>query len=340
MMYVYRFIYLQILLILISNLGFTQTDSLIFLNGDAMVGEIKSMDRGVAIVKTDYSENDFEIEWEFVKEIYTESQFLITLYNEIKYYGKIRTSEELQIQIHTEENNIIPCAIEDIVYLSPIKDRFIDRLSASIDLGINMTKSNNLRSLTSRSFIGYKSNKWSSDLSLNYLYSKQDEIEDIIRTESALTYRHILPSKFYAIGTISTLSNTEQKLDLRMNAQLGLGQFLVRNIRSYWGVKLGFNKNIEQYSNEAESRNSWEGYMGTELNLFDIGDFRLLIILMAYPGITEKGRWRSDSKLDIKYDLPLNLYISMGVSLNWDNRPAEGASKSDYILQAGFGWEW
>jgi sRNA-binding regulator protein Hfq len=336
----YRIIFLQLVMILISNLGHTQIDSLIFFNGDAMVGEIKSMDRGVVIVETDYSDIDFQIEWEFVKEIYTESQFLITLYNDIKYYGKIRTSEEFQIQIHTEENNIIPCTIEDIVYLSPIKDRFIDRLSASIDIGIDMAKSNNLRSLTSRSFIGYKSNKWSSDLSLSYLYSRQDETEDIIRTESALTYRHILPFKFYAIGTISTLSNTEQKLDLRMNAQLGLGHFLVRTIRSYWGLKLGFNKNIEQYSNEAENRNSWEGYMGTELNLFDIGDFRLLVILMGYPGITEKGRWRSDSKLDIKYDLPLNLYISMGISFNYDNRPAEGASKTDYVLKAGFGWEW
>ena len=339
-MFTCRIISIQLLMILICNLGYAQIDSLIFCNGDAMVGEVKSMDRGVAIVGTDYSENDFQIEWEFVKEIYTESQFLITLYDDTKYYGTLKTGEALQIQIHTEENNIIPCTIEDIVFLSPIKDRFIDRFSASIDLGIDMTKSNNLRSLTSRGFVGYKANKWSADLSLNYLYSRQDEIEDIIRTESALTYRHILPKRFYGIGTISTLSNTEQKLDLRLNAQLGLGQFLVRTIRSYWGVKLGFNRNIERYSGEAEDRDSWEGYLGTELNLFDIGDLRLLLILMAYPSITEKGRWRSDSKLDIKYDLPLNLYISLGVSLNYDNRPVEGASKTDYILQTGFGWEW
>jgi hypothetical protein len=312
-----------------------------FFNGDAMVGEIKSMDRGIVIVGTDYSENDFQIEWEYVKEIYTESQFLIALSNGNKYHGKLSTSKKLQIQIQTKENKIIPLnTIEDIVYLSPIEDRFIDRLSASIDIGIDMTKSNNLRSLTSRSFVGYKSNKYSTDLSLNYLHSKQDEIEDIIRTESALNYRHVLPRRFYAIGTISTLSNTEQKLDLRMNAQLGLGQYLVRTIRSYWGVKLGFNRNIEQYSGEAEDRDSWEVYMGTELNLFDIGDFRLLVILMGYPGITEKGRWRSDSKLDIKYDLPLNFYMNMGISFNYDNRPVEGASTTDYVLQTGFGWEW
>jgi len=339
-MYTYRIIIIQLVIILMSHLGFTQIDSLIFRNGDAMVGEIKSMDRGIAIVKTDYSEKDFQVEWEFVKEIYTESKFLITLSNGAKHYGEIRTSEELQIQIHTNENDMIPCTIENIVYLNPIKDRFIDRISASIDLGFDMTKSNNLRALTSRSFIGYKTNKWSSDLSLNYLHSKQDETEDIIRTESALNYRYVLPKRFYAITTISTLSNTEQKLDLRMNAQLGLGQFLVRTIRAYWGIKLGFNRNIEQYSADAEDRDSWEGYLGTELNLFDIGDFRLLVILMAYPSITEKGRWRSDSKLDIKYDLPLNFYINLGLSFNYDNRPVEGASKTDYILQTGFGWEW
>ena len=339
-MHTYRFIYLQIILILFCNLGFAQTDSLIFKNGDAMVGEIKSMDRGIVIVETDYSENDFQIEWEEVKEVYTKSKFLVTLSNGLKYYGILTMSDELKLQIRTKENSIIPCTIENIVFLSPIKDRFIDRLSASIDIGFDMTKSNNLRSLTSRSFIGYKANKSSTDLTFNYLHSKQDETEDIIRTESELNYRYILSRSLYVIATISTLSNTEQKLDLRMNGQVGLGMFLVRTIRSYWGAKLGFNRNIEQYSSEAEDRNSWEGYFGTELNIYDVGDLNLLISIMAYPSITESGRWRSDSKFDIKYDLLFDFYVKLGLSFNYDNRPVEGASKTDYVLQTGFGWEW
>jgi hypothetical protein len=339
-MLIYRVVFVLIILILCSELGFTQTDSLIFKNGDVMVGEIKSMDRGVVLIATDYSKNDFEVEWENLKKIYTQTRFLITMSNGIKYYGKLTTNDDLQVQILTKSSNTYESRIEDIVFLSPIEDRFIDRISASINIGFDMTKSQNLRSLSSRSSIGYKANKWSTDATFNNLRSSQDNAENIIRTEAELNNRHILPRRFYVITTISSLSNSEQKLDLRMNGQLGLGKFMVRTIRSYWGAKIGFNRNIEQYSSDAEDRYSWEGYLGTELNLYDIGDLNLLIIIMAYPNITDKGRWRSDSKIDLKYDLPFNFYVKTGFSLNYDNRPVEGASATDYILQTGFGWEW
>lgn len=74
-----------------------------------------------------------------------------------------------------------------------------------------------------------------------------------------------------------------------MNAQPGVGKYIIRTNRSFWGAKLGVNRNVEQYSNETADRSSWEGYLATELNLFDIGDFSLRTIIMAYPGITEQG---------------------------------------------------
>jgi hypothetical protein len=339
-MLIYRIVFMQLILILCSEIGFAQTDSLIFKNGDVMVGEIISMDRGIVIVETDYSEKDFEVEWEDLKKIYTQNQFLVTLSNGMKYYGKLTTNDDLKVQILTNSNNTYQSRIGDIVFLSPVEDRFIDRLSASIDVGFDMTKSQNLRSLSSRSSIAYKTNKWSTDATFNNLRSRQDDAEDIIRAEAELNYRHILPRRFYVITTISSLSNSEQKLDLRMNAQLGLGKFIVRTNRSYWGAKLGINRNVERYSSDAKDRYSWEGYLGAELNLYDIGDLNLLIIIMAYPSISDMGRWRSDSKFDLKYDLPLNFYVKTGFSLNYDNRPVEGASKTDYILQTGIGWEW
>ena len=61
---------------------------------------------------------------------------------------------------------------------------------------------------------------------------------------------------------------------------------------------------------------------------------------MVYPGITEKGRWRSDFDLDIKFELPLEFYVKVGGTVNFDNRPAEGARKLDYIIKSGLGWEW
>ena len=60
-----------ILIVIVSNafVLWGQSDSLIFRNGNVVVGEIKSMNRGVIIVETDYSDDDFKIELSGIKEI-------------------------------------------------------------------------------------------------------------------------------------------------------------------------------------------------------------------------------------------------------------------------------
>ena len=80
------------------------------------------------------------------------------------------------------------------------------------------------------------------------------------------------------------------------------------------------------YSNSSTAdRKSWEGFLGCELNLFNMGDLSLLTQIVAYPSFTESGRWRSDFSFDAKYDLPLDFYVKLGYTLNFDNRPAEGS---------------
>ncbi len=328
-------------MVLFSSLEATaQIDSIRFSTGDIVVGEIKSMNKGILVVETDYSDSDFKVEWGKVIGIQTQSQFLITLSSGEQLHGRLQSQSDTTINILTRLIDTVVSPNTDIVYLDAFDDKFTDRLSASISLGFDLTKAKNLQSLTTRSTIGYQTDKWTLDAAFNTLSSTQDSVEDIRRTDGDLTFRHLLPFKFYAIATLAGLSNTEQKLDYRMNAQVGLGRFLVQSNKLYWGVKVGVNRNIEKYTNEPDDKVSWEGYLGTEVNLFDTGDFDFFLLFMAYPGMTESGRWRSDSKIDIKYELPLDFFLKLGLSLNYDNMPAEGASKMDYVLQTGFGWEW
>ena len=74
--------------------------------------------------------------------------------------------------------------------------------------------------------------------------------------------------------------------------------------------------------------------------MFDVGDLNLITSIVAYPSFTETKRWRSDFIFDLKYDLPLDFYISLGVTINYDNQPVEGAAEFDYVAHTGFGWEW
>ena len=169
---------------------------------------------------------------------------------------------------------------------------------------------------------------------------EQQETDTIRRAESGIIFRYLVYLNWYITASIALLSNTEQKLDMRNNWKLGIGKYFIHTNQSHWGGRIGANRNIERFSSETPDRNSWEIYLGSELDLFDIGDLSLYTNILVYRSVTEAGRWRTDGSFDAKYDLPLDFYIKAGISFNYDNQPAEGASDWDYVIQTGFGWEW
>ena len=330
--------FLSILMLFSFNFLTAQIDSLILKNGNVIVGEAKEMNKGVLTVETNYSDSDFKIEWDGITEFYSQSVYLITLKNGRRYNASIQSPKPGKA-FFVEEGDTIETDLFEIVYLKSVDDGFWNRLYASIDLGYSFTKANNLQQFSSRSSLGYLAEKWGLDFSYNTIISTQDEADDIRRTDGAGTFRYVLPKGWYTFTSITFLSNTEQKLDLRTNAKLGLGKFLIQTNKAYWGLLGGGSFNYENFSSEDPDRKSFEAFFGTELNIFDIGDLNILAKANAYPSLTEKGRWRADAALDFKYDLPLDFYIKMGLTYNFDNRPVEGASDTDYVYQITFGWE-
>ena len=59
------------------------------------------------------------------------------------------------------------------------------------------------------------------------------------------------------------------------------------------------NEDDEKFSNETPNRTSLEGYVGSEVNLFDIGDFSLLSNLYVYAGPEHKHAAQQPKPLDV-----------------------------------------
>ena len=332
---------LIIILVFVKEVtGNSQTDSLIFKNNDALAGEIKSLIKGVVLFKTDYSDSDFKIEWNEVSKICTESYLFVSLSNGENHYGRIKTESDTLVAITSRDNTVVKCRMQDIVHILPIKQGFKDRFSANVDLGLSFTKANNLYQLSLDSKVGYKTEKWTSYITTSTLRSKQDLADPIRRTESDFVFQYVIHKNLYLVPSTKYLANTEQNLKSRWNEQFGVGYYFTRTNSAYWGILIGINLNLEKYTNDTPANTSWEGYFGTELDLFDIDNIKLFMRILAYPGITEKGRWRYDGNLNIKYDLPLDFYIKLGGSINFDNSQAETGSKTDFVIQTGLGWEW
>lgn len=320
---------------------FGQQDTIWTKDNNLLVGEVKSMDRGVVMIETNYSDKDFAVEWGGISKIKTISEFLISTKDGTRLLGSISSDSTGHAQLTDVDGRTSSILIKDIVYMNSVDKGFWSRIHASIEFGYSFTKANNLQQITSRSTLGYIAETWSANMTYNTLQSSQDSVTPIERSDGDASFKYFLPKDWYLTIGYDFLSNSEQKLDLRSNMKLGLGNFVIHSNRAYWTFVGGLAYNVEQYTTDVDpNRVSWEGFLGTELNLYDIGDLNLLTNFIAYPSLTESGRWRSDAKFDLKYDFPLDLFIKIGFTINYDNRPVEGASELDYVFQTTLGWEY
>ncbi|KPQ19843.1 MAG: Protein of unknown function, DUF481 [Algoriphagus marincola HL-49] len=341
---------------LLSTQIFSQTDSLIFKNQNLIVGEVKRMDRGVLTFKTDYSDSDFKIEWEELIFIKSNSNFLITLSDGRRYNGRIESVSDSQVIIYPynpealirlrkgknrdspEKEESLIVRIEEIVFLNTLDEGFWSRLSASIDFGWSLTRANNLQTFNLRSSVGYLADRWKFGSSFNGLRSDQEGIEAVRRTDANLSYVYFLQNDYFLLYDLTYLSNTEQRIASRVGNKIGIGKYVVRTNKSYFGFQVGANLNNEQFLDESPGKRSGESFLGAELSLYDIGDLKLLSNLTTYPSLTEAGRFRADFKLDVKYEFLSDFYINLGTTLNFDNQPVELATRLDYIIQTTVGW--
>jgi hypothetical protein len=325
---------------IMPQVAMSQKDSIVFKNGNTMVGEIKSMGNGVLTVETPYSKNDFTIKWSQIKKIYSQSRFMMTLDNGDRINGTINSvSDSGTVKISEDGQPDMQVSLGRIVSVKGLKSQFWSRVKASVDIGLDLTKANNLRQFSVRSAVGYVADRWQLDLSFNGLNSSQDSIKDTKRTDAGVGYKYFLQKDWFLGASISFLSNTEQALQLRTTGKLGAGKMVVHTNQTYWGFSGGLSFNNENFSNETASRKSLEAYAGTELNLFDIGDLSLFSNFYVYPSLTESGRWRYDFQFDAKYEFWNDFYLKAGTTLNYDNKPAVKGSEMDYVLQFTVGWQ-
>lgn len=327
-----------------GNYLIAQSDSLILSNGDKIVGEIKNMSSGVVTIETDYSDSDFKIEWEKIKELYTDQLYTVVLTDKSVLTGsKVETTTPGKLKV-SDEYMTREVDVNDIVYFRQLDEGFWSKVSASVDIGYSLTKANNLQQYNASANLGYQSDQWTHNASYRQVRSTQDEVDPIRRVEGAISTNYMMRNGIFFGGALNFLSNSEQSLQLRTTGTVGSGYYMVRTNSWYWNGFLGVAINNEDYEEDVTTagsadRQSYEGVMGTELNLYDVGDLNLFTNFYWYPSFTEAGRNRIDYKIDVSYDIFEDFYIKAGLTLNYDSKPVEGSSPSDYVILTGFGWE-
>ncbi|CDF80480.1 conserved hypothetical protein (DUF481) [Formosa agariphila KMM 3901] len=318
-----------------------QNDTLVLSNQDKLIGNIKEMTKGVVTIETDYSDSDFEIKWKDVIYVSSNQTYLMSLSNGRRINSKLHSkpgSENIVTLIQGDE--VIETAISDVVYIKAIENNFLSRLDASLSVGFNITKTNNLTQFSILSNIGYTADKWGVTAGFNSVRSNQDDVDETKRTDANIGGKYFMKRDWYALVNATFLSNDEQLLKLRSSTQGGIGKYLIHSNRVYFSTGAGLAWTNENYTDPAiDTKNSLEAFVSLELNMFDYDDISLFSTFVVYPSLTESDRLRTDLNLNLKYDLPLDFFVQLGLTHNYDSKPIAGASTTDYIFQTTLGWE-
>ena len=334
-----KLLFLTIFLFNLTSIA--QNDTIISRDNNVLNGEIKEMDRGVLTFETSYSDSDFKIEWLKIKMIISEQKFRIINTDGNRYYGSIKKDTiHNKIIIADKKQGFIVTEIEDIVYLKQIDEGHIfDVMNLSLDLGYSFTKSNNLHQFNGSLNADYYRNKWGIAISTNSIQNYQDDAPKINRFTGNIDFKFFLRNDFFISAIGDYFSNTEQQLNLRSTYNLSVGHYFIRTNKVYFNSSIGIAYNFENYVEGIQNVESFEGSVKVEYNMFDMGDLNMFTNITAYPSFTEKGRFRLVSNLTAKYDLPRDFYIKGSYDYNYDNKPVEGATESDYVFTFGIGWE-
>lgn len=327
--------------ILVSSTVLAQKDTLKLSNNDVLVGSIEKMDRSILTFSTSYDDSDFKIKWSEVLEIRSHQRFIISVTNGERYTSTIRSiaGKEKTVAIDVEGNKK-EFSLKDIVFIEPIGGSFLARLTVDMDIGITVTKANNYRQLTTNLSATYLAYKWKARGLYKTVLTRQDGSADINRMDAELGGDYYLPHDWFVNAKAIYLANDEQLLDLRSTYQAGAGYYFIRNNTMFFSANAGLAVTKEIFTNDSPDRNTTEGVVGIGFNKYAIGDLSVQTAAALYPSFSQSGRYRVDFNFDMKYDLPLDFYIRLGLSYNYDNKPIEGAEDSDYVFTTSFGWEW
>ena len=329
-----------IIIIILLAFGYAKAqDTLITTDNTILVGEIKSMDKGVLVIETDFSDDDFKITWLKVQKLSSQRNFRIILDSDARYYGTI-LFENGKLTIQDEEKGNQSVEVDDIVYMKQVDDGSVfDLINLSLDVGYSYTNANNLQQLNGNLNADYTQNHWGVSLYASTVTSVQTDVSPVIRNTGGLGFQVFMKYGFFGDLGADYYSNTEQSMKLRSNYNVSLGKYIYRSNRQYFNATAGAAFLIEDYSDTLTDRTSYEGKLGLEYNMFDMGDLNLFTSVNIFPSFTEKGRMRTEFKLDVKYDLPRDFYIKGSLNYNYDNRPAAGVTFDDYVYTFGIGWE-
>jgi hypothetical protein len=340
-------------LLLVSLLSLTsahaqrgKTDVIVLKNGDRVTGEIAQLEYGLLALETD-DMGTINIEWSAIATIDSQYTFEVQIVGGLRHSGIISTSDDGQQLVVRDEGSGRAVALADVVRIEELESGFWQRVSGSMSVGFNYTKSTGIRTSNLNISSQYQGDeiKATLDISAAETSSPDTETSERENITSTVQFQRERPSFLMLLNTLER--NDELGIDARLTTGAGLARYFAQDQDSEIMLLAGVVANQEWVSDEAEilqqdpSQQSLEGVLGASWRIFRFNEPEISLASTAYlyPSLTESGRYRGNLDVSLRREFFSDFFFDISLYESYDSDPPSGGETTDYGIITSLGYK-
>lgn len=315
-----------------------KTDTIHLFNGDKIVGEMKDLSLGLLRVKTDYMSQVY-IEWDQIQTVRSDKRWYIRLRSGAYFDGTLAASPQLD-HLYIVNADSIHVNLIDITTLYRLNKGIWPRTDGSLNAGYSYQKSNDLSQLTLSGNALYRADRGSVNLAFSSITSVQGEVDDTRKEDASLGYERNLWGRWTSGAAVGAESNTELDLDLRLRANVSMGNYVLLSVHTSNLIGGGLQGNVEQSGGGEASRN-YELFLGDRFRFktYRFPKAEVTVDLAGYYGLTLRDRLRFSGSTFLRYEVVRDLQIGLEFYFQYDSKPLDGGpALNDYRMATTVGY--
>ena len=310
-----------------------KTDLIYLTNGDRLTGEIKTLERGMLLVKTD-SIGTLYVEWTAVDHVVTDKTMQLELINGRRIESSLDEGETRQTLTAVKGESKQEINIDEVVRIDQLRvDRsFFQRLEGKVGLGLSYTKGSEIGQFYFLGNTRYR--KVESEYVVNWNTIRT--IRPGSNTERAnidLFYRRFKENRWFWTLLGGLDKNEELGIDLRTTAGGGIGRFLKKSNNFQFSLTGGIVGTAENTIEGAENATNMDGMIAGDLAFlrFNTPKSNFRTSLRVWPSITDSGRVRANWDASLGQEVfTADFSLDLTFYATYDSRPPAGAAGDDY----------
>lgn len=235
--------------------GKRKDDVVVMKNGDKFTGEIKSLQYGELVFKSDYMKDSVHLDWKQVQSLQSQDAFIVTLSDGERVTGFI--SKERDSGKGNRDFKIVASASSgdvsssEVILIGQRESSFWKQLTGSVSYGFGFASGNSATNSSLAADVAFSTTKNSVKLATSSQFDSQANANNTNRITFDSQYGRALTNKWLAAALFSLLKSNQQELNLRSTYCGGVGRKLVRTDKTVLTLLGGAAYSHESYTVQA-----------------------------------------------------------------------------------------